>query len=329
MPDTPITRRLALALPAALAAPAARGQGASPFGFGGNITLVVPFPAGGQSDLLARLIAERIGPLLSRSVVVENLTGAGGQIAARNVQAARPDGSRLLLANTSVMVLTPLTTPNPGYDPVAGFAPVAGAGEFAAALATGAMTGARDLASLTAWLRANPERANAGVPALGSLPHLAALSYGAAADVAIQVVPYRGGAPIAADLMGGQLAVGVAGAADFAGHHQGGRLRLVGVTGTRRAPGLPDVPTFAEAGVRGLEANAWSGLFAPAGTPPAAIAALHAAVARIFAEGDVQRRLEAVGILPVSADPAGLAAWMARDREAFRPLLQRAGLLTG
>lgn len=152
--DTRITRRLALALPAALAAPAVHAQGASPFGFGGNITLVVPFPAGGQSDLLARLIAERIGPLLSRSVVVENLTGAGGQIAARGVQGARADGSRLLIANTSVMVLTPLTTPNAGYDPVAGFAPVAGAGEFAAALATGAMTGAQELAELTAWLRA-------------------------------------------------------------------------------------------------------------------------------------------------------------------------------
>lgn len=329
MPDTRITRRVALAVPAALAAPAVRAQGASPFGFSGNITLVVPFPAGGQSDLLARLIAERIGPLLSRNVVVENLTGAGGQIAARNVQGARADGSRLLIANTSVMVLTPLTTPNPGYDPVAGFAPVAGAGEFAAALATGAMTGAQDLAALTAWLRANPNQANAGVPALGSLPHLTALSYGAAANVTIQVVPYRGGAPIAADLMGGQLAVGVAGAADFAGHHQGGRLRIVGVTGTRRAPGLPDVPTFAEAGVRGLEINAWSGIYAPAGTPPAAITALHAAVTRIFADAEVQRRLEAVGIIPVTADPAGLTAWMARDRDAFRPLLQTAGLLTG
>jgi tripartite-type tricarboxylate transporter receptor subunit TctC len=329
MTDTRITRRAALALPAALAAPAVHAQGTQPFGFGGNITIVVPFPAGGQSDLLARLIAERIGPLLGRTVVVENLTGAGGQIAARNVQGARADGSRLLLANTSVIVLTPMTTPNPGYDPATGFAPVAGAGEFAAALATGPMTGAQDLAALTAWLRANPNQANAGVPALGSLPHLTALSYGAAADVAIQVVPYRGGAPIAADLMGGQLAVGVAGAADFASLHQGGRLRIVGVTGTRRAPGLPDVPTFAEAGVRGLEANAWSGLYAPAGTPAPAIAALHGAVVRSFAEPEVQRRLEAVGIIPVTTDPAGLTGWMTRDQATFRPLLQRAGLLVG
>lgn len=325
MSDGAMTRRAALALPALFAAGTAGAQPALP----AAVTLVVPFPAGGQSDLLGRIIAERIGPALGRTIVVENQTGAGGQIAARSVQGARPDGSRLLLANTSVMVLTPMTTPNAGYDPVGGFTPIAGAGEFAAALATGPMTGAGDLAALAAWLRANPGRANAGVPALGSLPHLTALSYGAAAEVPIQVVPYRGGAPIASDLMGGQLAIGIAGAADFAGHHQGGRLRMLGVTGTSRAPGLPDVPTFAEAGVRGLEANAWTGVYGPAGTPPATVSALHGAIAAAFADPDIRRRLEGVGIIPVSADARGLAGWMERDRAAFRPLLERAGLLTG
>ena len=324
MSDRPaLSRRAALALPAILVAGAARAQAALP----ATITLVVPFPAGGQSDLLARILAERMAPILGRGVVVENLTGAGGQIAARNVQAARADGSRLLLANTSVAVLTPLTTPTAGYDPDTGLAAVAGAGEFAAALATGPMTGAADLAALAAWLRANPTRANAGVPALGSLPHLTALSYGQASGVPIQIVPYRGGAPLATDLIGGQIAFGVAGAADFAGHHQGGRLRLLGVTGTQRAPGLADVPTFAEAGVRGLEANAWSAVYAPAGTPAEAIALLHDAISRIMTDPAVRQRLEAVGIIGVSATPDGVRAWMARDRAAFRPLLQAAGLL--
>ena len=324
MSEPLLRRRAALALPAFLAAAPARGQALPP-----TITLVVPFAAGGQSDLLGRLLAERLAPALSRTVVVENLTGAGGQIAARSVQGARPDGARLLVANTSVMVLTPLTTANPGYDPVAGFVPVAGTGEFAAALATGPMTGAADLAALSAWLRTNPNRANAGVPALGSLPHLTALGFGRAAGVPIQVVPYRGGAPIAADLMGGQLAVGVAGAADFASLHQGGRLRIAAVTGRRRAPGLADVPTFGEAGVRGLEANAWNGVFAPADTPPALVAILSAAILRILADPAVQQRLESVGLLPVGTDGAGLSGWMARDRNAFRPLLQEAGLLVG
>lgn len=324
MSDLTLPRRAALALPALFTARMAGAQALPQ-----TITLVVPFPAGGQSDLLGRLLAERLAPALARTVVVENLTGAGGQIAARNVQGARPDGSRLLLANTSVMVLTPLTTANPGYDPVAGFVPVAGCGEFAAALATGPMTGAADLAALSAWLRANPTRANAGVPALGSLPHLTVLGFGRAAGVPVQVVPYRGGAPIAADLMGGQLAFGVAGAADFAALHQGGRLRLLAVTGTRRAPGLADVPTFAEAGVTGLEANAWNGVFAPAGTPPALVAAVSEAILRILSEAAVQQRLESVGLLPVAVPPAGLSGWMARDRDAFRPLLRQAGLLAG
>lgn len=317
------TRRALLSGLAAAVPLAAAAQ--SPFAFSGPITIVVPFPAGGSSDLMARLVAERMAPALGRPVIVENRAGAGGRIAARAVQAAPADGSRLLLANTSVMVLTPLAFADAGYDPIGGFAPVAGAAEFAAGMATGPMTGARDLAGLTAWLRANRERANVGVPAFGSIPHLTAIAYGRAIGLPLTVALYRGGAPIAQDLVAGQIPVGIGAAADFAGLHQGGQLRLVAVTGTRRAPGLPDVQTFAEAGLSGFEANAWNGFFAPAGTPAAAIAALNAAILAALREQEVVRRLEQAALIAAPAGPETLAGWITRDRATFAPLIEAAG----
>lgn len=290
------------------------------------MTLVAPFPAGGATDAMARIIAEHLAAILRRPVVVENQAGAGGRIAARAVKAATPDGSRLLLANTAVMVLNPLAFADAGYAP-ADFAPVAGTGEFAIGLATGPMTGARDVSALTAWVRANPARAIYGVPAVGSLPHLAGLAFGRAAGVALIMAPYRGGAPIATDLIGGQIAMGLSAAADFAAVHQAGQLRIVAVTGSARAPSLPDVPTFAEAGIAGLEANAWNGLFAPAGTPDSVITSIAAAVKDVLSNAEVRRRLEAIALVPTVADAAAMTSWIARDRATYAPLLAAAGPL--
>jgi tripartite-type tricarboxylate transporter receptor subunit TctC len=290
------------------------------------LTIVAPFPPGGSTDLMARLIGERLAAMLGRPVVVENQSGAGGRIAARAVEAAAPDGSRLLLANTSVMALTPLAFADAGYDPLR-FVPVAGAAEFAAGLASGPMTRAESLGALSEWLRARPTEANCGVPALGSLPHLTAIAYGRAIGVALTIVPYRGGAPIGQDLAGGRLALGIAAAADFAALHQGGQARLLAVTGPRRAPGLADVPRFAEVGLVGFEANAWNGFFAPPGTPAAIAEPLGAAIRAILDDPAIRARLEAVALIPAPAEGAALAGWLARDRAAFAPLIAAAGPL--
>jgi tripartite-type tricarboxylate transporter receptor subunit TctC len=140
-------------------------------------------------------------------------------------------------------------------------------------------------------------------------------------------VPYRGGAPIAQDLLGGNLPVGIAAAADFAAVHQGGQARLLAVTGTVRAPGLPDVPTFTEAGLPGFEANAWTGFFAPPGTPDALVAPIATAIRAILAEPAVRARLEQVALIAAPSDGATLRGWLDRDRAAFTPLLAAAGLL--
>lgn len=325
MPDC--TRRtVAFGLASAVFAPVVlRAQ--SPFPFSGPITIVAGFPAGGSSDLMARLVAERLQATLGRPVIVENQAGAGGMIAARGVQTATADGSRLLLANTSIMVLTPLAFADAGYDPLNGFAPIASAAEFPVGLATGPMTGAQDLNALTAWIRANPAQANYGVPALGSLPHLTAIAYSRAINVPFQVVPYRGGAPIAQDLLGGRLAMGLGATADFAAQHRGGQVRLVAATGTRRAPGLPDIPTFAEQGLAGFEANAWSGFFAPAAMPAPLVATLETVILAVLAEPDVRQRLEQAGFLVAPRPGTELRAALLRDRAALAPLLAAAGPL--
>lgn len=290
------------------------------------IAIIAPFPPGGSTDLLARLVAERLAVMLGRPVVVENQSGAGGRIAARNVESSPPDGSRLLLGNTSVMAITPIAFADAGYDPLR-FVPVAGAAEFAAGLATGPMTAAPTLAALTEWLRANRAQANFGVPALGSLPHLTGIAYARAIGLEMTVVPYRGGAPVAQDLLGGRLPVGIAAAADFATVHQGGGARLLAVTGTRRAPGLPDVPTFAEAGLAGFEANAWNGFFAAPGTPPEIAAPIGNAIREILADPALRTRLEGVALIPAPSDGVTLRRWLERDRAAFAPLIAAAGPL--
>jgi tripartite-type tricarboxylate transporter receptor subunit TctC len=320
-----IGRRATLAgLAAALASPTIlRAQSGLT---SGAITIVAPFPPGGSSDAKARIVAEGIAPLLGRQVVVENQAGAGGRIAARQVASAPKDGSKILLANTSVMVLTPLQ-PEAGYDPIADFAPVAGGSEFAVGLATGPLTGAKSLAELVSWLKANPTQASFGIPASGSLPHLTGIAFGKAIGLDLTAVPYRGGAPIAQDLLAGKLAIGIAAAADFAGLHQAGQLRLVGVTGAARAPGLPDAATFAEAGFKGFDANAWNAFFVPAGTPQSVVAELNRAINAVLSQAETRQRLEKMALVSTPSAAEAPMDWIKRDRATYEPLLKAAGLI--
>lgn len=318
-----VDRRLALGMGlAALSGLAARAQ-ALP---AGPVRIVAGFPAGGSSDAMARLIAERLEAALGRRFIVENKAGAGGRIAAEEVKNAPPDGSVLLLANTSMMVLAPVTFTDIRYDAANDFAPVARLADFQVALATGQMTGARTLADLMAFARANPDKATFGVPAAGSLPHLTGLAFAAASGVPMQPVVFQGGAPIAQALLGGHLAMGLGASADYAGQHQSGAMRIVGMTGTRRHPSLPDVPTFAEAGIRGLEDTAWSALFLPKGATPALAETLRAAIQAALAAPDVIARLEAQAFLVNYGAPAEVARQIVEEQARWRPVVERAGL---
>jgi tripartite-type tricarboxylate transporter receptor subunit TctC len=292
----------------------------------GPIRIVAGFAAGGSSDAMARLIADKLEALLGRRIIVENKPGAGGRLAAEEVKRAPADGSVVLLANTSMMVLAPLAFVDIRYDAVEDFAPIARLADFQVALATGKLTGAASMPALLSWLKANPSQANYGVPAAGSLPHLTALALEKEAGIPMQVVVFQGGAPIAQAMAGGHLAMGLGASADYAEQHRGKLVNLVAMTGTVRHPALPDVPTFQELGFKGMIDTAWSGLFLPRSSSTAIIEIYRAAVEATLAMPDVRTKLEALGFLVTYGAPDAVTALIRQDQARWQPVVEAAGL---
>ena len=292
----PISRRrlsvLVLVL-STLAAPAvvgAQGQ-AKP------LRILVGFPAGGGTDAIARVLADRLKDELGVPVIVENKPGAGGQLAAQALKAATPDGTTLFLSHDHTISVLPLVSRNPGFDPARDFTPVAGFATFVNALAVSPGTPARTLAEYTAWVRgAGRGLGVVGVPAPASTPEFMVKVLSERAGLDLVPAPYRGSAPMIGDMLGNQIAAGTGSVPDFIEHHKAGRVRVLAVGGTRRQAILPEVPTLAEAGVAGFEDLPYYGFFAPAGTPRAALDSLAAALAKVIAVPEVRERLTALGL---------------------------------
>jgi tripartite-type tricarboxylate transporter receptor subunit TctC len=290
----------------------------------GPIRVLVGFPAGGTIDVVARLLADRLKEPLGVPVVVESRVGAGGQIAAQALKAAAPDGRTLMLAPDHTMVVVPLTVNNPGYDVARDFVPVAPVARYVGALAVASQTGVRTLAEYVAWLKANPAQANVGVPAPGSLQQFSLATITRTAGVPVAAVPYRGSAPLVQDLAAGQIPAGITALGDFLEFNAAGKLRVIATIDTRRAPQLPDVPTFTEQGMK-LDFNFWLGIFAPAGTPAATVQRLHAAVARVLAEPDVRERMARLVFEPLTGPPAALSERIAADSRYWEPIIRSSG----
>ena len=212
------------ALTGSFALPAAAQQELK---FQGPVKIFAGFAAGGQSDILARLVADRLKDKLGRPVVVENKPGAGGRIAVETVKPMPPDGSALALANIAQMSTAPLVFTDLTYDAVKDFTPISKAVDFQVALATGTLTKARDYEAMIAWLKANPDKGSSGVPAIGGLPHLFGIQLGKATDLKLTAIPYRGGQPILAALVQGDLAMGWGGVADFIEQHERAGLEVL------------------------------------------------------------------------------------------------------
>jgi tripartite-type tricarboxylate transporter receptor subunit TctC len=292
----------------------------------GPIRIVAGFAPGGSSDAMARIVGDKIKDTLGRTVVIENTPGASGRLAAEQIKNAPPDGSRILLANTVIMSLAPIVFSDTRYDPVKDFVAIGRTGEYPLALATGEMTRAKTLSELLDWVRANPDKANYGVPAAGSLPHLYALKVAESAKLPMTMVAFRGGAQVAQAITGGHVAMGYSAASDLAEQHRGGLLKLLAVSGLQRHPRLQDVPTFAESGIAGVEENGWNGFFLPKGTPPAIVARYAAAMAEALRDKDVVDKLEKLGFLVTFADGAALEKQIAMEQEKWRPVVKAANL---
>ena len=262
-----------------------------------TVKLMVGFPPGGGTDAIARILAEKLKDQLGTTVVVENKSGAGGQLAAQALKAAAPDGLTLFLTHDHTISILPQVVKTPGFDSAKDFVPVAGFATFVNAFAVSGGTPAKTYQEYVAWVRGNGAGKGAvGVPAPASIPEFLVTIIGKKNGFDLQPLPYRGSAPMMADMLGNQIAAGVASVPDFIENHKSGKIRVVAVLGKQRQAALPDVPTFAELGLAGFEDVPYYGIFAPTGTPLATIEKLQAAVSKAIAMPDVKEKLTAMGL---------------------------------
>jgi tripartite-type tricarboxylate transporter receptor subunit TctC len=262
-----------------------------------TIRIMVGFPPGGGTDAIARVLADKLKDQLGTNVIVENKAGAGGQIAAQALKAAPADGTVFFLSHDHTISILPLVVKNPGFDPAHDFVPVAGFATFVNGLALSGGTPAKSMDEYLAWVRAQGKgKGTVGVPAPASVPEFLVKVIGQKYGLDLQAAPYRGSAPMMADMLGNQIAAGVGSVPDFIENHKGGKIRMVAVIGPKRQAILPEVPTFAELGLAGFEDLPYYGIFAPQGTPKTVIDRFSDALAKVIALPDVHERLSAMGL---------------------------------
>ena len=288
------------------------------------LRIVVGYPPGGATDRVARLVAERLQARIGSPVIVENKPGAGGRLSAQYVKNAPASQPAILLANPAVMLVAPLVFPDSGYDPEKDFVPISEVNRYEFGLAVADAVPAKTLAELLAWIKANPGRANFGVPATGSLPHFFALMLGEAAKVPVEVVGYKGSGPLLTDLMGGQIPVAVDTFDTQVPQHEAGKLRILAVSSDKRSALAPDIPTLKEQGVN-LVGTGWNTLFAPRSMAPAAVRRLSQLVQEVMAEPEIKQRFEAAKLVPVVSSAEETAQILKAYRAQWTPVVQRSG----
>jgi tripartite-type tricarboxylate transporter receptor subunit TctC len=318
-----LTRRTTMLAPLAGLLPAsAAAQGSFP---SRQVQIVVPFPPGGATDLMARLLTEPMTRDLGQPVIVENKAGATGAIGATAVARAMPDGHTILMGTASVNSVLPAVRPDVGYDTLADFAPVMLVASFPNMLVVHPDVPARNLPELIALLRARPDQLNFASSGIGSSIHLAGELFKLLTNTQMTHVPYRGSAPAVTDLLAGRVSMMFDNMTTVWPHVQRGSLRALGVTSARRSPLAPDVPAIAEA-LPGYEATSWVGLMAPGRTPEAALAKLAQSAAAALALPPVRQRMTELGAEPGGGGPAEFARFLREDVEKWRRVVRDAGV---
>jgi tripartite-type tricarboxylate transporter receptor subunit TctC len=285
------------------------------------ILLVVPYPAGGGNDVLARMVAAKMGVTLGQPIVIENRGGAGSTIGTRDVARSAPDGYTLLIA-TSSLAINPQLYPDTAYDPVKDFAPIGLIGRSPNLVLVHPSLPVHSIAELIALTKTEPGKIDFASTGIGTSTHLSAMLFASMAGVTINPVPYKGVAPALTDLIGGQVPLMFCPITSAVGFVKAGSLRALAVTGATRSPSLPDLPTVAEAGLPGYAAELHYGLLAPGGTPPAIVAKLNAALNAALAEDDVKGRLRADGTEPLPSTPEAYAADIANEEEKYSKIVK-------
>lgn len=289
-----------------------------------TVTIVVPFSPGGATDIMSRLLAERLNNRLGQPVIVENRPGAGTMIASEYVARAPADGYTLLMAASSLGIAPSLYS-KVNYDPIKDFTPVTQVASVVHVLVVKPSLPVKNVAELTSWLKANPDKANYGSVGAGTSTHLEAELFKSVANVQMQHIPYKGSAPALAAMVGGQLEVMFDAYATSGPFIKDGKLRLLAVTTAQRSKSLPDTPTVAESGLPGYEAMPWLGLVAPAGTPATAVNKIHDEVAQVLKEPAVQEKFRALGLDIIGNTPAEFSTFLKNDIVKWAKVVKDSG----
>lgn len=288
------------------------------------VTLVVPFAAGGSTDLVGRLIAERMSAELGQPVVVENKGGAGGNLGAAQVAKADPDGYTILMGTVATHALNPAIYKKMPYDPVKSFAPISLLAVVPNVLVVNPSFPAKTTEELIALLKKEPGKYSYASSGNGTPLHLSGELFKSMAGVDMQHIPYQGAGPALVDVLSGQVPIMFDNLPSSSAHIKSGKLRALGVTTADRASSFPDVPTIGEA-VPGYETYTWNALFAPAGTPPEVIAKLNAAANKSLADPKVQARLADFSAKPVGSTPEQLGEHVNKELAKWAPIVKQSG----
>jgi len=292
------------------------------------ITLIVPQAAGGGNDVIARILGENMSRTLGQQIVVENKPGAGGTIGTRLLASSAPDGYTLAMGSTGTVAIAPSVFPNAGYDPRKDFAPIGLIARSSIVLVVGPSVSAQSVKELIELGKKEPGKLTYGSGGVGSGNHLAGLLFELMSGIKMTHVPFKGANPAINDVMGGHVSMIFSSLPPTLGLIKGGKLRALGMGSTTRSKMLPEVPTIGEAGLPGFEAEQRYGLLAPAGTPPAVVAKLNAALRAALNSDEVKARIAADGAEPVPSTPEQYVQDIDRDEAKWSNVIKEASART-
>ncbi|HOZ66914.1 MAG TPA: tripartite tricarboxylate transporter substrate-binding protein [Burkholderiaceae bacterium] len=288
-----------------------------------NLRLIVPYPPGGSTDLAARIVANELQTRLGSNVVVENMVGAGGRLAMQNIKRMPADANVLVIANPALITVAPLVFKNTGYDPDADFQALSQVSIYEFGVAVGTAVPVREFPHMMAWIKANPEKANFGVPATGSLPHFFALMVNKATNTNSPVIGYKGSAPLNTDLMGGHIPVAIDTVDTMLPLHIAGKIKILGTSGEKRS--VPTIPTLKESGFN-IAATGWNVIFAKSSMPADKAARIAKEVAAIMQLPAVRDKFIAAKAEPISSTQQQTKDMLSKFKAQWQPVIQQSGL---
>jgi tripartite-type tricarboxylate transporter receptor subunit TctC len=322
-----LTRRRALGLMAGATLLAGAAGPASAEAYPSRVLrMIVPYPPGGPTDVIARVVAEELGRSLGQNVIVENLAGASGAIGTRAVAKAEPDGYTIMFGNNQTHGNNMFLLSNPGYDAVRDFAPLAGAVAFEHVFVTSNQLPARSIPDLVALARKDPGKLNYGSTGLGSGSHLSTELFMVRTGIRMTHVPFRGAAPLVQELMAGRIDVSNSTLPSVLGQIQSGDIRAIGLASPQRTASLPDVPTLREQGIGNADAESWTAFFAPASVPKPVLDRLSGEIVAILGRAEVKERLAKLGFTVAVKDPDAFRAYHAQEMQTWADVIRTVGI---